>query len=398
MRIIVWLEHGDNEMRLRVRQAGTLALVVVTGFGLSVAMTAHSAVLSGIAGGASLVLLAAAWWIYRTHKELDQQIVWLRGTLDAVPQPVTVTDLDMKWIFVNKVVEGLLGKKSAEIKGRLCSEWGAAICNTDKCGVRSLRGGRPQTEYMQAMPDGTSRAMTVDTSYIHDENGRRIGHVEIVTDSHSKYELEAMYSRIASSLEEISSTMTEMDAQVKESAGHAAAANQKAAEARSAIKDGGEKVQGLTDAMRQIGAASKRILGINKTVDEIAFQTNLLALNAAVEAARAGEAGAGFAVVADEVRSLARKASAAAQETSELITAAASDIQKGTNLADDAAAALETIGSSAGSLDKLVGLIAQASDQQSTGISAVSQAILELEKSALTQAHQTMAKDLVQIR
>jgi methyl-accepting chemotaxis protein len=192
--------------------------------------------------------------------------------------------------------------------------------------------------------------------------------------------------------------MTEMDAQVKESAGHAAAANQKAAEARSAIKDGGEKVQGLTDAMRQIGAASKRILGINKTVDEIAFQTNLLALNAAVEAARAGEAGAGFAVVADEVRSLARKASAAAQETSELITAAASDIQKGTNLADDAAAALETIGSSAGSLDKLVGLIAQASGQQSTGISAVSQAILELEKSALTQAHQTMAKDLVQIR
>lgn len=385
-------------MKRRVQQAATLGLVVFAAFGVSAAVARHSAVLSGVAGSTALVLLVAACWIYRTHRELDQQIVWLRGTLDAVPQPITVTDLNMRWIFVNKVVEGLLGKKSDQIKGRVCSEWGAAICNTDKCGIRSLRSGRPRTEYMQSMPDGTSRAMTVDTSYIHDEDGRRIGHVEIVTDSHSKYELEATYSRIASSLEEISSTMTEMDAQVKESAGHAAAANEKAAAARAAIKDGGEKVQGLTGAMRQVGVASKRILGINKTVDEIAFQTNLLALNAAVEAARAGEAGAGFAVVADEVRSLARKASAAAQETSDLITAAAADIQKGTGLADEAAAALETIASSAGSLDKLVSLIAQASSQQSSGISAVSRTLLELERSALAHAHQTMAKDLVQIR
>ncbi len=56
-----------------------------------------------------------------------------------------------------------------------------------------------------------------------------------------------------------------------------------------------------------------------KTIDDIGFQTGLVALNAAIEAARAGEAGAGFAVVADEIRRLANQASAAANETGDLI-------------------------------------------------------------------------------
>lgn len=58
---------------------------------------------------------------------------------------------------------------------------------------------------------------------------------------------------------------------------------------------------GLVERMEAVTQANRRVGGIAKTIDTIAFQTNILALNAAVEAARAGEAGAGFAVVADEV-------------------------------------------------------------------------------------------------
>jgi methyl-accepting chemotaxis protein len=225
-----------------------------------------------------------------------------------------------------------------------------------------------------------------------------MGHVEIVSDSHSQFELEALHSRIASSIEEVGSTMTEMAAQVEESAGHATAANQSAVSAREAIGGGRRKVDGLAEAMRQINQTSGRILRINKTVDEIAFQTNILALNAAVEAARAGEAGAGFAVVADEVRNLARKAAEAARETADLLSATAADIQRGSALADEAAGSLSRIEKSAEELDKLVGMIAQASSRQSTGIGAVTQAIHDLERNALAVAHQKLAGDLVQLR
>ncbi len=377
-----------------VVQAALVLLLAVQG----VLLAASHGALALFSLAIAAVLTAAAVWVFRSHSALEREIVWLKGTLDAVPQPITVTDMNMRWIFVNKVVEGLLGKSCQQIRGRHCSEWGAAICKTDKCGIRSLRSGRPRTEYMQTMPDGSSRAMTVDASYITDQKGRRIGHVEIVTDSHAGYELQSIYSRIASSLEEVSSTMTEMDAQVKENAAHASQANQSASAARTAIRDGRGKVDGLADAMRHVSQTSRRILGINKTVDEIAFQTNLLALNAAVEAARAGEAGAGFAVVAEEVRSLARKAADAARETSELITTATNDIQAGASLAEEASTALSSIESSAGQLDSLVDLIAQASAQQSTGISAVSQAIHDLERSTLAHVQNTTSANLVQIK
>lgn len=380
-----------------VPSAAMACLGVVMG-GLAIQFWSRSGGAALVAGLCGVSLVAGAWHVYRLVAALRLQVLWLKGTLDAVPQPITVTDLNMKWIFVNKVTEGLLGKNSRQIQGRHCSEWGAAICGTGKCGIQSLRSGRPRTEYMQSMPDGGSRAMTVDTSYILDAGGNRMGHVEIVTDTHAKYELESIYSQIASSLEEISSTMTELDAQVKDNASHADEANRNAADARRAVGAGRETVTGLAEAMKQISLASRRILGINKTVDDIAFQTNILALNAAVEAARAGEAGAGFAVVADEVRNLARKAAEAARETSELIGTAATEIDRGAGLADQAAAALATIEDSSKSVHNLVGMMAQASGQQSSGISAISQAIHQLEQSALSHAHNSMAGDLVQIR
>jgi len=73
-------------------------------------------------------------------------------------------------------------------------------------------------------------------------------------------------------------------------------------------------------AMQEAESAAKKMAGILRVIDEIAFQTNILALNAAVEAARAGESGLGFAVVAEEVRSLARRCAEAAKQISGLVS------------------------------------------------------------------------------
>jgi methyl-accepting chemotaxis protein len=66
-------------------------------------------------------------------------------------------------------------------------------------------------------------------------------------------------------------------------------------------------IDGLREALAQVGKVAKGI-------DAIAKQTNLLALNATIEAARAGEAGRGFAVVAGEVKELAKQTSQATAE------------------------------------------------------------------------------------
>ena len=331
-------------------------------------------------------LTALAIQVTRTVGHLNERIVWLEGTLDAVPQPITVTDMNMRWIFVNQITERLLQRTREEVKGRHCSEWKADICGTDKCGIRSLRGGCPQTKYMQNMPDGKQRSMQVDTSYIHDRAGRRIGHVEIVTDIHTSHELQGIYTNIASSLEEMSSSMVELDAQTKSNAASAKEASKQANSSRQTIEDGTRQMEQLTSAMKQSHETSQSILKINKVIDEIAFQTNILALNAAVEAARAGHAGSGFAVVAEEVRRLAARVSKAAKETSELIAASSASVERGGALASSVAEFLAEVHGSSSKIDSLLAEIARSSTEQSQGLSMVTQALNQLEQTTISRA------------
>lgn len=322
--------------------------------------------------------LALGWYAVRRARDLERRIDFLESTLDAVPQPLTVTDLDMHWVFINKTTENLLRKSRAQVMGRHCSEWKAHICNTDQCGIRSLRSGRPRTNYTQDMGDGTSRAMQVDTSYITGRRGERIGHVEIVTDVHAQTELSGIYSNLASSLEEMTSTMTEIDSQTRANAGNAAQARVLANQSRRRVEGGIGEMRHLDQAMRAITDSSAEITKINKSIDEIAFQTNILALNAAVEAARAGNVGAGFAVVADEVRNLASRAAEAARRASEVIEHSHAAVGHGSALANTVIDSLSEMGSEAQQVDEVIQQIAAASAEQAQGISAVTQTLAHL--------------------
>jgi methyl-accepting chemotaxis protein len=183
----------------------------------------------------------------------------------------------------------------------------------------------------------------------------------------------------ASSLEQITSAMTEMGSQTKQNADNAAQANQLATEARDSANTGNEQMQKMMTAMEEINVSSKNISKIIKVIDEIAFQTNLLALNAAVEAARAGKHGKGFAVVAEEVRNLAARSAKAAKETADMIEGSVKKAEAGGEIAGKTAGALEGIVDSVTKVTDLVGEIAAASDEQAQGFAQVNQGLSQID-------------------
>ncbi len=372
-----------------VAGAGLLCMMLLAGCVMwqSPALRAMAAI--GVAGLATFAV--------RVVMHLDERVVWLEGTLDAVPSPITVTDLEMKWVLVNKVTETLLNRTRNEIQGRHCSEWKAPICGTEKCGIASLRAGCPQTTYMQTMPDGTERCMAVNTSYILDRSKKRIGHVEMVSDIHSNFQLEGIHANLAASLQEMSATVTEIDAQTKSNAANAKSASSEANGTRRVVTESMQQMKNLETAMGEIFETSRRIVKITKVIDEIAFQTNILALNAAVEAARAGELGSGFAVVAEEVRNLAARVSNAAKETGELLLASTTTVDRGRDLVGKVAALLTTAGGTTAKIDDLLSQIAAASMEQAQGISAVGQAVQNIEQAALSHSREQGGSKLVSL-
>jgi len=70
---------------------------------------------------------------------------WYKSILDAIPLPVSVTDTEMKWTYINKATEDHLGKKREDIIGLPCSLTGSEICNTEDCGIMCIRRGIKQT-------------------------------------------------------------------------------------------------------------------------------------------------------------------------------------------------------------------------------------------------------------
>ena len=118
-----------------------------------------------------------------TMDVLANKLDWYLAIVDAVPFPIHVTDMNMKWTFMNKAFEKLMVdqgyvKDRDAAAGLDCCTANANICNTDKCGIQQLRKGIPESYFDWV---GGSKCKQ-DTSKLVNSKGENLGYVEVVQD------------------------------------------------------------------------------------------------------------------------------------------------------------------------------------------------------------------------
>ena len=186
----------------------------------------------------------------------------------------------------------------------------------------------------------------------------------------------------AAAVEELVATATTVTEQVEENKKDAEASAVETKQVTSKMLESQNQMNRMMEAMTKIQDTSQQVVGIIKTIEEIADQTNLLALNASIEAARAGEAGRGFAVVAGEIGNLADQSAQAVNVTRNLIGESMEEITKGNALAGEVLASLKD---SVEAIERVNGMIektaenavvqAQSMEQIRIGIEEISQGI-----------------------
>ena len=182
------------------------------------------------------------------------------------------------------------------------------------------------------------------------------------------------------SLRQTTATVRDISDTVARNAAAAREADGQMGSLRDAAEAGSQAMSAAVETMTRIEGSAARMAEIVTTIDAIAFQTNLLALNAAVEAARAGTAGKGFAVVAGEVRLLSRRAGESAGEIRTLIGASREQAGEGAQRVRAIRTEMTQVLDGVREVGDRLRSIAQASVQQSAGVTQVTDAVGNLDQ------------------
>ncbi|KPQ22542.1 methyl-accepting chemotaxis sensory transducer with TarH sensor [Halomonas sp. hl-4] len=262
------------------------------------------------------------------------------------------------------------------------------IAQNDLSGKVRDRGRNEIGKLFSAMQHMQSNLVKTVTEVRNSSGSIHIGAREIAS---GNADLSSRTEQQAASLQETAASMEQLTTTVKQNADNARHATQLAQDASTTASSGGEVVEKVITTMHGISDSSQKVSDIISVIDSIAFQTNILALNASVEAARAGEQGRGFAVVASEVRNLASRSADAAKEIKALIEASSTQVKEGSVLVESAGKTMSEVVASVRRVTDIMDEISAASQEQSSGIEQVNQAVAQMDE--VTQQNAALVQE-----
>jgi PAS domain S-box-containing protein len=115
--------------------------------------------------------------VHNQKQEIETMLHRYRSILNAVPLPITVTDINARWVFINTAVEKFLGITLKDAVGKPCNNWNANICNTPSCGIECAKRGLKETFFSH---NGFS--YKVDVEILKDTENKPMGYIEVIQD------------------------------------------------------------------------------------------------------------------------------------------------------------------------------------------------------------------------
>ncbi|UYL09154.1 methyl-accepting chemotaxis protein [Bdellovibrio sp. SKB1291214] len=315
--------------------------------------------------------------LIKSHKAGSLEVSTPTGNELVTVIPFTIYNLDQKWTLLIRTPEKTILAKAYTML------WQQGLFALVGFGIllgTVYLAARGSSRQIGSLSENLAKSSVAISKSVQDLNSTGSN-----LENSSSHASESIMGT-AASLEEITSRVLLNTENAKQAA-------TLSVDSASLSQTGRIKINNLIETLNTIESSSKRMEEIIGVIDDIAFQTNLLALNASVEAARAGEHGKGFAVVADAVRSLAQRSATSAKDISTLINTTVRQVKDGAQAGKENGEVLEKMSLSIEKVATLNQEIADASEQQSSGITEIGSAVNELDR--LIQTNAALAKQVV---
>jgi len=102
---------------------------------------------------------------------------WYKSILNAIPLPISVTDANAKWTYINSAVEKILNISHKDVIGKPCNYWNANICNTRDCGIECAKRGEKRTYFSHE-----DSSYEVNVEILKSLDNKTIGYIEVMHD------------------------------------------------------------------------------------------------------------------------------------------------------------------------------------------------------------------------